>query len=166
MRTSIMLGLCAERGSRRTRLAELPRPVQVEPMSRCVSVLLTWIRLAIMVIGMVQLAAVPAALPADLTRATLHVVVQSQTALLSGNRPVQFANLSAPSTASSAIPKLYGPQPEPGLPGTENSVCLAECRPAPPGLAAARASAGAAGLSGAAGSRAPGALVDVTSSCA
>lgn len=119
MPTSIMLGLCAERGSRRTRLAELPRPVQTEPMSRCVSVLLTSIRLAIMVIGMVQLAAVPAALPADLTRATLHVVAQSQTALLSGNRPVQFANLSALSTASSAIPKLYGPQPEPGLPGTE-----------------------------------------------
>jgi len=108
---------CADRGSRRTTLAELPCAVQIDLMNRCVSVLLTWIRLAIMVVGMVQLAAVPAALPADPTRATLHVVAQSQTALLTGARSLQVASLSAPSTAASVIPKLYGPQPDPGLSG-------------------------------------------------
>lgn len=112
-------GLCAGRGSRRATLAELPCSVQIDLMNRCVSVLLTGIRLAIMLVGMVQLAAVPAALPADLTRATLHVVSQNQTALLLGSRSLQFTNLSAPSTASSAIPKLYGPQPDPGSSGTE-----------------------------------------------
>lgn len=110
-------GLCAGRESWRTTLAELPRPVQIEAMSRCVSAFLIGIRLAIMLVGMVQLAAVPAALPADPTRATLHVVSQSQAALLSGARSLQFASLSAPSTAASVIPKLYGPQPDPGLSG-------------------------------------------------
>lgn len=109
-------GLCAGRESRRTTLAELPRPVQIKPMSRCVSAFLIGIRLAITLVGMVQLAAIPAALPADLTRATLHVVSQSQTALLSGNRSLQVAGLSAPGTAASVIPKLYGPQPDPELP--------------------------------------------------
>lgn len=111
--------LFVDRRSKRTSLAKLSYSIQIGPMNRCVSVFLTGIRLAIMLVGMVQLAAVPAALPADLTRTTLHSVSQSQTTLLSGNRSLQFANLSAPSTASNAIPKLYGPQPDLGLPGSE-----------------------------------------------
>lgn len=111
--------LFVDRGSKRTSLAELSYSIQIGPMNCCVSAFLTGIRLAIMLVGMVQLAAVPAALPADLTRATLHSVSQSQTTLLSGNRSLQSANLSAPSTASNAIPKLYGPQPDLELPGTE-----------------------------------------------